>query len=93
MFPAHNAEADAFASLRLLHILAQENDLLEHAPIETLQGLQAKWYAAQQEAIYWKRRGKGHNDPAPVTDWPIRPRQENTDLHECRTKAETGRWS
>lgn len=77
-FPAHNAKEDAFASLRLLHILAQENDLLEHTPVETLQGLQAKWYEAQQEAIYWKRRGNGHNDPPPATDWPIRPRQETT---------------
>ena len=71
-FPAHDATADALASLRLLHILAADNDLLPVVPVADLQPLQAKWHAAHQEAAAAKRRGNGQSANDFNTDWPIR---------------------
>lgn len=71
-FPAHNATADALAALRLLHILAADNDLLPLVPVADLQPLQAKWHAAHQEAAAAKRRGNGQSANDFNTDWPIR---------------------
>lgn len=74
-FPAHDAEADALASLRLLHILAADNDLLPHVEPATLHELQKGWHAAQTLAAYYKRRANGQgNDTLPDTNWPIIPR-------------------
>lgn len=71
-FPAHDATADALAALRLLHILAADNDLLPLVPVADLQPLQAKWHAAHQEAAAAKRRGNGQSANDFNTDWPIR---------------------
>ena len=72
-FPAHDAAADALASLRLLHILAADNDLLPVVPPAELQPLQAKWHAAHQEQARAKRIGNGQSADGFDTDWPIRP--------------------
>ena len=72
-FPAHDATADSLAALRLLHILAADNDLLPLVPVADLQALQAKWHAAHQEAAAAKRRGNGRSANDFTTDWPIRP--------------------
>lgn len=72
-FPAHNAAADALASLRLLHILAGDNDLLPLVPVSYLQERQRAWSEAQQLAAEYRRRGNGHA-PQPIeTGWPVRP--------------------
>ena len=77
-FPAHDAEADALASLRLLHILAADNDLLPHVEPATLHELQKGWHAAQTLAGHYKRRANGQgNDTLPDTNWPIIPRRLN----------------
>lgn len=77
-FPAHDAEADALASLRLLHILAADNDLLPHVEPATLHELQKGWHAAQTLAAHYKRRANGQgNDTLPDTHWPIIPRRLN----------------
>lgn len=70
-FPAHDAEADALASLRLLHILAADNDLLPHVDPITLHRLQADWFAAQTLAAHYRRLGNGQSSEQPNTDWPI----------------------
>jgi DNA polymerase III subunit epsilon len=70
-FPAHEAEADALASLRLLHILAADNDLLPHVDPQTLHHLQADWFAAQILAAHYRRLGNGQASEPPNTDWPI----------------------
>lgn len=70
-FPAHNAAEDAKAALRLLHILASQNDLLPLASVHALQERQAAWYAAQQLAAHHKRLGNGQIQAAPSTDWPL----------------------
>lgn len=69
-FPAHDAEADSLATLRLLHILCGENDLLRHVDPVDLHRLQADWYAAQQQAAHFRRRGNGQASEAPDTSWP-----------------------
>lgn len=70
-FPAHDATADALASLRLLHILAADNDLLGLVDPRDLQPLQAKWHAAHQTAAASKRRGNGQSADGFATDWPM----------------------
>ena len=69
-FPAHDAEADALASLRLLHILAARNDLLPHVDTQTLHRLQAGWYHAQVLAAHYRRAGNGDATTQPSTSWP-----------------------
>ena len=75
-FPAHDATADALASLRLLHILAADNDLLPLVSVHDLQPLQAKWHAAHIEAQRQKRISSGQAAPPESTDWPTRPMPE-----------------
>lgn len=72
-FPAHDATADALASLRLLHILAADNDLLPLVSVHDLQPLQAKWHAAHQTAAASKRLGNGQSADGFDTHWPMRP--------------------
>ena len=72
-FPAHDATADALASLRLLHTLAADNDLLPLASVHDLQPLQAKWHAAHQTAAASKRLGNGKSADGFDTYWPMRP--------------------
>lgn len=72
-FPAHNAEQDALATLRLLHILCYKNDVLPHVDPGDLHRLQAGWYAAQQKAAHFRRVGSGDVTSSLVTDWPLRP--------------------
>lgn len=73
IFPAHNAAADALASLKLLHILAGENDLLPLVHPSDLHAKQAAWYEAQTLAAHHRRLGNGHVEPAPNTSWPLIP--------------------
>lgn len=68
---AHDAAADALASLRVLHILARENDLLPLVSVADLQPLQAKWHAAHIEAARQKRISRGQEAPPESTDWPV----------------------
>lgn len=70
---AHDATADALASLRLLHILAADNDLLPLVSVHDLQPLQAKWHAAHQTAAASKRLGNGQSADGFDTYWPMRP--------------------
>lgn len=72
-FPAHNAERDALASLRLLHIIARDNDLLPLAPIDALQTRQAEWHRAYVTAAEERRRANGGEPREISTDWPMRP--------------------
>ncbi len=72
-FPAHNAAADALAALKLLHILAGENDLLPIVHPSDLHAKQAAWYEAQTLAAHHRRLGNGHVEPAPNTSWPLIP--------------------
>ena len=72
-FPAHNAAADALAALKLLHILAGENDLLPLVRPSDLHAKQAAWYEAQTLAAHHRRLGNGHVEPAPDTSWPLIP--------------------
>ena len=67
---AHDAVADALASLRILHILAGENDLLPLVSVADLQPLQAKWHAAHQTAAASKRLGNGQSADGFNTAWP-----------------------
>ena len=58
-FPAHDAEADALASLKLLHILAVMNDLLPLITPATLHEAQQGWWAQQQDAAEARALGSG----------------------------------
>ena len=75
---AHDSSEDALASLRILHILAGENDLLPLVSVDDLQPLQAKWHAAHIEAARQKRISRGQDAPPESTDWPIRHYPERT---------------
>ena len=75
---AHDSSDDALASLRILHVLASENDLLPLVGVDDLQPLQAKWYAAHIEAARQKRISRGQDAPPESTDWPIRHYPERT---------------
>ena len=69
-FPAHDAEADALASLRLLHILAGLNDALPLIPAEALHDAQAGWWVLQQDAA--EARALGNGTPFARQDsWPV----------------------
>ena len=78
IFPAHDATADALATLRLLHILADRHDFLTHIPARDLHDLQAAWYAAQQDTAHQARLGRGDHADPPDTSWPLRPYREDT---------------
>ena len=69
-FPAHDSEADALASLRLLHILATENELIEHVDVMALTDLQRGWYTQQQEAAAARAAGSG-TPFEPAKAWPF----------------------
>lgn len=58
-FPAHDAEADALASLKLLHILAALNDLLPLITPATLHEAQQRWWVQQQDAAESRALGSG----------------------------------
>ena len=58
-FPAHDAEADALASLKLLHILAGLNDLLPLITPATLHEAQQGWWVQQQDAAEARALGSG----------------------------------
>ena len=71
-FPAHDAEADALASLRLLHVLAGLNDLLPLIQPATLHEAQRGWWTQQQDAAEAHALGNG----TPFTrqpHWPLIP--------------------
>ena len=70
-FPAHDAEADSLATLRLLHILTDRVELLGHVTPIVLHQLQHGWYAAQQHQIVTRAAGEGRTVPLDTT-WPIR---------------------
>ncbi|MBK7822853.1 MAG: 3'-5' exonuclease [Tessaracoccus sp.] len=72
VFPAHDATADALASLRLLHILADRHDFLPHISLPSLYRLQEGWYAHQVDAAYQARLGRGDVAEPPSTEWPMR---------------------
>lgn len=75
-FPAHDAAADALASLRLLHILAGRQDVLAYLSPLDLQHLQTDWYARKQFAAYVKRLGNGDEVEPPNYAWPLIPRKD-----------------
>ena len=58
-FPAHDAEADALASLKLLHILAVMNDLLPLITPATLHEAQQGWWVQQQDTAEARALGSG----------------------------------
>lgn len=71
-FPAHDAEADALASLRLLHILADTNDVLPLIPAAALHEAQRGWWVQQQDAA--EARAYGSGTPFTRQDsWPLIP--------------------
>ncbi len=71
-FPAHDAGADALACLRLLHILADLNDLLPLIEPEVLHRAQAGWWVAQQDAA--EAHAQGNGTPFARQDhWPLIP--------------------
>lgn len=71
-FPAHDAEADALASLRILHILAGKNDLLGMIGPRDLHDAQKRWWVEQQEQAASRAAGNGR-DFTPQPHWPLIP--------------------
>ena len=71
-FPAHDAEADALAALRLLHILAGENDLLPMIDPTDLHKGQQRWWVQQQDAVESKLLGNG-SEFTRQDHWPLIP--------------------
>ena len=69
-FPAHDAEADALAALRLLHILSGENDLLPMIDPTSLHRGQQRWWVQQQDAVESKLLGNG-TEFTPAHGWPV----------------------
>lgn len=72
VFPAHDAEADALACLRLLHILAGVNDLLPLIEPRALHEAQAGWWVEQQDAAEAKALGAGTTF-VKQPHWPLIP--------------------
>ena len=71
-FPAHDAEADAHASLALLRILAADNDILPLVPARSLHDAQVGWWIQQQDAA--EARALGNGTPFARQDhWPLIP--------------------
>lgn len=58
-FPAHDAEADARATLDLLRILADTNDLLPLIEPHALHQAQVGWRTARQESLEARALGNG----------------------------------
>ncbi len=78
-FPAHDAEADALAALRLLHILGGMNDALPLIEPAALHDAQGRWWFAQQDAAEAKALGNG----SPFTrqnHWPLIPNENREPL-------------
>ena len=73
-FPAHDAEADALASLRLLHVLAAMNDTLPLIPAADLHEAQRGWWVRQQDAAEANALGNGHEFTRQDC-WPMIPAQ------------------
>ena len=71
-FPAHDAEADALASLRILHILAAKNDLLPLIAPRDLHEAQKRWWVEQQGQAASRVLGNGR-EFAPQPHWPLIP--------------------
>ena len=71
-FPAHDAEADALTSLRLLHILADMNDVLPLVPAASLHEAQRGWWGQQQDAAEAKAAGNGSTFTR-QPHWPLIP--------------------
>ena len=71
-FPAHDAEADALASLKLLHILAGLNDLLPLITPATLHEAQQGWWVQQQDAVEARALGSGTASERQDC-WPLIP--------------------
>ena len=74
-FPAHDAEADALASLRILHILAKKNDLLPLIAPRDLHEAQKHWWIEQQDRAQSLALGNGRNF-VPQPYWPLIPATE-----------------
>ena len=69
-FPAHDAEADARATLDLLRILADTNDLLPIIEPHALHQAQVGWWTARQESL--EARALGNGTPfVPQPHWPL----------------------
>ena len=71
-FPAHDAEADALASLKLLHILAVMNDLLPLITPAALHEAQQGWWVQQQDTAEARALGSG-TDFERQDCWPLIP--------------------
>jgi len=71
-FPAHDAEADALTSLRLIHILAERNDVLPLVPAASLHEAQRGWWGQQQDAAEAKAAGNGSTFTR-QPHWPLIP--------------------
>lgn len=64
--------ADALASLRILHALADINDLLPLVPTYRLHEAQKRWWVAQQDAA--EAHAQGNGTPFTRQDhWPLIP--------------------
>lgn len=75
VFPAHDAEADALASLRLLHILGGMNDVLPLIEPTALHEAQIGWWAQQQDIAEANALGNG-NHFTRQPHWPLIPMEE-----------------
>jgi len=71
-FPAHDAEADTLAALRILHILASLNDLLPLIPADVLHDAQRLWWVQQQDAAESAALGNGR-EFVRQDYWPMIP--------------------
>ena len=73
-FPAHDAEADSHAALKLMRILCEREDVLPWVDPERLHHLQQLWYPQQEERAYYRRLADGiESDPPGSRAWPYRP--------------------
>ena len=69
-FPAHDADADALASLRLLHITAGIDEVIPHVGPRTLHRLQERWHDRWQRSQCEKAIAE-QRDFTPAYGWPI----------------------
>ena len=72
IFPAHDAGADALASLRLLHILAEQDDTLALIPAKALHEAQIGWNAQRQEQAAARALASG-GEARTIMPWPFAP--------------------
>ena len=70
IFPAHDAGADALASLRLLHILAEQDDTLALIPSKALHVAQIGWNAQRQEQAAARALASG-GEARTIMPWPF----------------------